>query len=237
MHLKAGDSFAAADLADREFALVIFDCDGVLVDSEIIAAECLAARLTAHGRPIAESDVFERFLGRSFGAVEDDYQSAVGRPLPDGFVTGLHEEVAMRMARELRPIEGVFDVIASLRVPCCVASSSRPERLVMSLRVTGLLPLLEGRVFDTSMVARGKPAPDLFLHAAAAFGIEPERALVLEDSVSGVRGAKAAGMTAWGFVGGSHYARLPSAALTAAGADRIFRSMADVGQALRDGAS
>jgi HAD superfamily hydrolase (TIGR01509 family) len=128
----------------------------------------------------------------------------------------------------LCPIEGVQSVLEDLRIPHCVASSSDVERVSFSLSLTGLAPHFDTRLYTSQMVARGKPAPDLFLYAAERMQVDPDRTLVIEDSVSGVRAGKAAGMTVWGFVGGSHFrSRDGHAILRKAGADRVFGRMTD----------
>lgn len=208
------------------FDLVVFDCDGVIVDSEMLAAECLAELLTSSGRRTALGDVFERYLGRSMAVVAADFREAVGRPLPATFPAELAEALRRRFEAGLAPIAGIAEVLETLRRPFCLASSSGPERIALSLRLTGLDRHFEGRIFEASMVRQGKPAPDLFLLAAERMGADPVRTLVIEDSVSGVRAGKAAGMTVWGFTGGSHHAHMDGAALLAqAGADLVFRDM------------
>jgi HAD superfamily hydrolase (TIGR01509 family) len=208
------------------FDLVIFDCDGVLVDSEMLAADCLARLLTAHGRETDLQDVFARYLGRSMSAVASDYHQALGRPLPENFGADMAVELRRRFENDLKPISGIAAVLDRLAVPYCLASSSGPERIALSLRITGLDRYFAGRIFDASMVPHGKPAPDLFLHAAARMGAAPAGTLVIEDSGNGVRAGKAAGMTVWGFTGGSHHAFMDGEAeLAAAGADRVFRDM------------
>lgn len=212
-----------------EFDLIVFDCDGVLIDSEAVSCGCLSTLLTEHGYQVDTQGVFERFLGRSFSVVEDHYHSALGRPLDAGFAGALRLTLRERFARELRATPGVEAVLTSLRTRFCVASSSDRDRLSFSLTLTELAPYFGDRVYSTDQVARGKPAPDLFLYAAERMGADPSRALVIEDSVNGVRAGKAAGMTVWGFVGGSHYAERDGAGLLkAAGADRILRRMADL---------
>lgn len=209
------------------FDLIIFDCDGVLVDSELLAAECLAQLLTRHGMTTATDDVFGRFMGSSFGAVEQAFRRAMGRALPQGFEAEFMADLTRSISASLKPIKGVESVLAGLTIPFCVASSSPPQRITHSLAVTGL-DRYAMRIFYASMVARGKPEPDLFLHAAENMGAAPGRVLVLEDAVVGVAAAKAAGMTAWGFIGGSHYARRDGARLLGdAGADRILSDMAE----------
>jgi HAD superfamily hydrolase (TIGR01509 family) len=209
------------------YDLVIFDCDGVLIDSELLSCNALVDFLRWHAIDIDLDTVLEKFLGRSPKAIRD-YCALRNQVLPDDFFPGLRIAVRAAFAAELKPIPGTEAVLQRLRPPYCVASSSDLDRLDYSLRLTGLLPLFADRIFSAELVPRGKPAPDLFLHAAQVMGIAPERSLVIEDSITGVQAAKAAGMSVWGFVGGSHYAgRDGRAMLTAAGADRILDRMAD----------
>jgi HAD superfamily hydrolase (TIGR01509 family) len=211
----------------RRHDLIIFDCDGVLIDSEVLSCTVLAECLRQHAVDLDLEAVMDRFLGRAPQAISD-YCAVSGRALPADFFAELRAAVRLAFAASLQPMPGAAAVLERLAVPYCVASSSDLERMDYSLRLAGLWPLVAGRLFSAEMVRRGKPAPDLFLHAAAGMGAAPERTLVIEDSVSGVEAGKAAGMTVWGFVGGSHYAaRDAGALLTAAGADRIFGRMAD----------
>lgn len=210
-----------------DFSLVIFDCDGVLVDSEVLSCRCLIETLRGYGIEATLEDVFGNFLGRSTPSIIEHYRVA-GHVIPDDFPIVLRARVRQAFAAELQPIEDIEHVLARLGGAHCVASSSDLDRVEFSLALTGLADQFSGRIFTAQMVARGKPAPDLFLHAAAHMGAEPARTLVIEDSVSGVQAAKAAGMTAWGFVGGSHYAtRDGRALLIEAGADRVFERMID----------
>lgn len=214
----------------RPFDLVIFDCDGVLVDSETISASTLAASLTRIGFPVDLDYVNEHYLGRSFEVVRADHVRRVGRPLPQEFADAWYRDLFVAFRRNLKPIDGAADVLRRLTIPKCVASSSAPTRLALSLEVTGLASLCGTEVFDASMVTRGKPAPDLFLYCAARMGAVPGRTLVVEDSTTGIAAAVAAGMTAWGFVGGSHYAGgRDTSPLRRAGAARIFASMIEFG--------
>jgi len=207
------------------YDLIIFDCDGVLVDSEALSCRCLMELLRRHGIDIELDTVFDKFLGRSIAAVAEHYQE-LGCVMPDNFPDELSTLVRKAFTDSLQAVTDVQSVLLSLDTAYCVASSSDLERVIFSLELTGLLPLFTGRVFTTQMVQRGKPAPDLFLYAAASMAVEPTRTLVVEDSVSGVKAAKAAGMTVWGFAGGSHYAsRNGRRLLTAAGADRVFERM------------
>jgi HAD superfamily hydrolase (TIGR01509 family) len=207
--------------------LIIFDCDGVLVDSEVLSCRCLCSALAAHGIALDVDQALDLFLGRSMTSIIAHYQ-ALGRPIPEPFAAELKADVRAAFSSALLPIQGVSAVLDGLQVPHCVASSSDLDRVSFSLALTGLAAHFDERLYTSQMVERGKPAPDLFLFAAERMQAEPSRTLVIEDSVSGVTAAKAAGMTAWGFVGGSHYqTRDGMARLLDAGADRVFERMAD----------
>ncbi|MEZ2147758.1 HAD family hydrolase [Bradyrhizobium sp. DN5] len=207
--------------------LIIFDCDGVLVDSELLSCRCLSEVLAEFGFALSEGQALELFLGRSTKAIEQHYRD-LGQIVPDGFLPRLKSRVLETFAASLEPIPGVGAVVSDLTVPFCVASSSDIDRVSLSLEVTGLRPLFDNRIYTAQMVRHGKPAPDLFLHAAEKMRIPPARTLVIEDSVSGVQAGKAAGMTVWGFVGGGHYSsRDGHAILSDAGADRVFGRMSD----------
>jgi HAD superfamily hydrolase (TIGR01509 family) len=215
--------------------LIIFDCDGVLVDSEVLSCRCLSQVLAGYGIDLEVDQALDLFLGRSTTAVLEHYQ-ALGRSVPQQFTTELRAGVFAAFRSGLCPIEGVGSVLERLQIPHCVASSSDVDRVAFSLSLTGLAPHFDGRLYTSQMVARGKPAPDLFLYAADKMQAAPGRTLVIEDSVSGVTAAKAAGMTVWGFVGGSHYqSRDGKAILREAGADRVFGRMADFWQPIGRG--
>jgi HAD superfamily hydrolase (TIGR01509 family) len=207
--------------------LVIFDCDGVLVDSEVLSCQCLSEALGECGIELSIEQAQQLFLGRSATAVSQHYRQR-GQPVPETFLADLKSRVRESFRRSLQPIPGVGPMLSSLRMPFCVASSSDFDRVALSLALTGLAPHFGDRLYTSQQVGRGKPAPDLFLHAAAQMRIEPRHTLVVEDSVSGVTAAKAAGMTVWAFIGGSHYrSRDERSMLYDAGADRIFERMAD----------
>lgn len=210
----------------RDYDLIIFDCDGVLVDSELLSCRCLSALLARHGIDAGFETILTRFLGRSVTSVVQHYE-ALGCKIPEEFATELRTRVREAFAASLVPIRGVDAVLRGLRTGCCVASSSDHERVMFSLEFTGLKEFFGGRLYTAEMVARGKPAPDLFLHAASSMNATPARTLVIEDSISGVQAGKAAGMTVWGFVGGSHYTSRDGRELLAAGADRVFDRMED----------
>jgi HAD superfamily hydrolase (TIGR01509 family) len=207
--------------------LIIFDCDGVLVDSEVLSCRCLSQALAGYGIKLDVDQALELFLGRSVTAVFEHYEG-LGRSIPSQFAAELRTGVRAAFVSSLRAIEGVNSILEELRIPHCVASSSDVDRVSLSLALTGLAPHFDARLYTSQMVERGKPAPDLFLYAAERMQVDPHRTLVIEDSVSGVRAGKAAGMTVWGFVGGSHYqSRDGRDILLGAGADRVFERMAD----------
>jgi HAD superfamily hydrolase (TIGR01509 family) len=214
----------------RCFDLVIFDCDGVLIDSEVLSCQCVVELLRRHDIALDLENAYTHFLGRSNVAIVEHY-AGLGRSLPAEFGAELQASIRDSFARSLTATPNVEKLLRNLDMAYCLASSSDLERIDFSLAMTGLRGLFEGRIFSADMVPEGKPAPDLFLYAAARMGASPERTLVIEDSVSGVQAAKAAGMRVWGFIGGSHYRfRNGRALLMGAGSDRVFERMSDFGQ-------
>ena len=205
--------------------LVIFDCDGVLVDSEVISCRAHAETLTRHGYPITADQVLERFLGLSDREARRVVEAEIGRRLPDNFESDINQATLQFYPDELRAIAHVGEAIAAIGRPKCVASSGTHEKIRHGLRCAGLYGLLAPHIFSASQVERGKPAPDLFLFAAERMQVSPERCLVIEDSVPGVTGARAAGMTVLGFHGGSHCRPGHADMLRAAGAALIFDDM------------
>jgi D-ribulokinase len=215
------------NLKSRWPEVVIFDCDGVLVDSEVIALGVTRRRLSEAGLNLTDQETRERFLGLRLDAVMRRIETELGAPLPEAFPDDLSREILSTFARELKGVEGVRQAVAGLRARVCVASSSAPKRLRFALRVTGYEALFAPNIFSAAEVARGKPSPDLFLFAARAMSAPPEDCLVIEDSVAGVVAARAAGMTVFGFVGASHFSPPDEGAdLTAAGAELLFDDMA-----------
>jgi HAD superfamily hydrolase (TIGR01509 family) len=207
--------------------LIIFDCDGVLVDSEVLSCRCLSEVLAGSGIEVGVDQVLDLFLGRSVAVVLEHY-SGSGLLDPEQFSAELTAKVRAAFRSGLGPVAGVGAVLERLRIPSCVASSSDFDRVTFSLSLTGLEGHFDGRLYTSQMVKRGKPAPDLFLYAAEKMRADPARTLVIEDSVSGVSAGKAAGLTVWGFIGGSHYqSRDGRRLLYNAGADRVFERMAD----------
>jgi D-ribulokinase len=218
--------------------VVIFDCDGVLVDSEVIALAVTRRRLGEAGLHLTDEETRERFLGLRLDSAMRRVETELGAPLPKDFPDDLSREILATFARELKGVEGVRQAVGGLRARVCVASSSAPERLSFALRVTGYETLFAPNIFSAAEVAQGKPSPDLFLFAARAMGAAPKDCLVIEDSVAGVAAARAAGMRVFGFVGASHFSRLDEGAdLTAAGAELIFDDMAKLPDIVAAGAA
>jgi HAD superfamily hydrolase (TIGR01509 family) len=182
--------------------LVIFDCDGVLVDSERISVRIDVQVLAELGWPLTEAEVIERFVGRSEAYMIAEIEAALGRRLEAGWEEPFQQQYRDAFEAELVPVDGVVAALDAIAAPTCVASSSTHERLAYTLGLTGLLERFDGRVFSAEEVEHGKPAPDLFLHAAATLGADPDRCAVVEDSFHGVEAARAAGMRAFGYAGG-----------------------------------
>ncbi len=215
--------------APNHTRLVIFDCDGVLVDSEPLACRVMARELTALGYPLTADDCHDRFTGVSMKTVMERIEADWGQPLPAGFEDHLRDKDFEAFRAELEPVPGIEAMLAHLEIPRCVASSGAPEKIRFTLTVTGLIGAFEPHLFSARMVEHGKPAPDLFLHAAEQMNTPPAACVVVEDSVAGITAARAAGMRVLGFAGASH-ANSPAYAktLAAAGADTIFTQMPDL---------
>jgi HAD superfamily hydrolase (TIGR01509 family) len=179
----------------RMYELVIFDCDGVLVDSEPIANRVLAEQLTAIGLSMSVEEAMAQFVGRTRTGCLDLATQLRGRPLPDGFGQSWDAALFDALAREVRAVAGISELLERVDLPYCVASNGTAERMRLSLKAAGLLPLFEGRMFSATEVARPKPAPDLFLHAARAMNASPSECVVIEDTATGVEAGVAAAMT------------------------------------------
>ncbi len=207
------------------FDLVIFDCDGVLVDSERVANRVLAEALRELcGLDFSLEQMFDNFVGHSKAQCLDKIAQMLGRPPPEELERRYREEIDAALAVSLEAVRGIEAVLSSLSLPSCVASSGSHDKMRLTLGKTGLHDYFAGRIYSACEVERGKPHPDLYLHAAARMGqVEPGRCLVIEDSPVGVAGGRAAGMTVFG------YAELmPAHKLEAAGAHRIFTDMTDL---------
>lgn len=210
--------------------LFIFDCDGVLVDSEIIASEVDALHFAEAGYEITPAEVSRRFAGLTSRLIMDIVAAEIGHPLPDDFFAKTKHEIDRRLATELKPIPGTHEVLERLGGPRCVASNSTSERLKISLEKTRLYDLFKPYIFSAVEVAdkRPKPAPDVYLYAMREMGSPPRESLVVEDSVFGVRAAREAGARVVGFTGGAHTWPGHADALTEAGAETVISRFADL---------
>jgi HAD superfamily hydrolase (TIGR01509 family) len=202
--------------------LVIFDCDGVLVDSDRIALRIQAERISALGLPTTYEDCVRDFLGIGMTATLRIVSERLDRPLPEGWAEGLDAAVREAFRRELRPVAGIEAALDQIEPPTCVASSGSQEKMRLTLGLTGLRDRFVGRIFSADEVERGKPAPDLFLYAAERMGAAPEDCIVVEDSPFGAAAARAAGVRALGYAPEGD-----GEALAAEGAT-VFRSMAEL---------
>jgi HAD superfamily hydrolase (TIGR01509 family) len=188
-----------------DISLVIFDCDGVLVDSEYLSAAVLIEVFASIGIKIDLPFVYANFVGHSFSAVAAKYARQHGTNVTASFEEDYRNKLLERFVGRLRAMAGVEQVINDLAVPYCLASGSSPQRVTRSLEIAGLSDKFRDRIFTTTMVKRGKPAPDIFLHAAKTMNAHPQNCLVIEDSTTGISAATAAEMTTWHFTGGAHF--------------------------------
>jgi HAD superfamily hydrolase (TIGR01509 family) len=200
--------------------LVIFDCDGVLVDSEPVVIGVLAEWMRQLGIQITNEQCMREFVGLTQNATAALIACRLGSAVPPGWFDSLTVAVDAALSTQTRAVPGVAEVLDRLTVPFCIASNGRPEKVALTLGASGLARYFEGRAFTAADVPRGKPAPDLFLWAAAHMGADPTRSVVIEDSPTGIDAARAAGMRVFGYV--------PDGALPLAGADRVFAAMAEL---------
>lgn len=210
-----------------EFELIIFDCDGVLVDSERITNRVFCQMLNNLGVEFTLNDMFERFVGRSMAQCVEMITDELGAPPPDTFVPELRRRAAAALEAEVEAVEGIEDALENIDIPACVASSGEHEKIRLTLGKTGLLSRFEGRIFSAVDVNRPKPAPDVFLYAASAMGVKPELCAVVEDTPTGVEAAVAAGMYVYGFSENT-----PEHRLREAGAHEVFSGMANFAKLL-----
>lgn len=208
--------------------LVIFDCDGVLVDSEIIFARVLGECLTEAAFPATAAEALLLGFGKNRDTLSAAVESRFGRALPDRFFEAMRERTALVLERELKPMPGVAALLTDLPAARCVASNGHLQRVRERLALTGLLGFFDPHVYSAIQVALGKPAPDLFLLAADRLGVAPAACVVVEDSIVGVAAAVAAGMPVVGFCGGSHCPVDHAQELIAAGCSRVFAQMSDL---------
>ncbi|MGW0230335.1 HAD family hydrolase [Actinopolymorpha singaporensis] len=184
------------------YKLVIFDCDGVLVDSEPLALRVDTELFAELGWPLSSEEIARRFVGRTTDYMMGELAAHLGAPVPEDVHARFVARYREVLAAELRPVEGIVEALDRIAGLTCVASSGSHEKMRFTLGLTGLYERFEGRIFSATEVAHGKPAPDLFLHAARSLGVDPADCAVIEDSEYGVLAARAAGMTAYGYVGG-----------------------------------
>ena len=209
--------------------LVIFDFDGVIADSEVLANAVLAEVISELGVPTTLEDAYRLYMGKRYKDVIDAIEQATGRNLPSTFASDFQQRTFARFREALRPVSGVRDFIESLAgTPKCIASSSSPDRLELCLELLDFKAAFGDCVFSASMVARGKPFPDIFLLAAEKMGVPPRNCIVIEDSVTGVTAGKAAGMTVIGLTAASHIQDGHGERLTAHGADHIATTYHDL---------
>ena len=199
---------------------MIFDCDGVLVDSEPLSNRALSEALTAAGHPMTPEETTGTFIGRSWASCEEIIRARFGS-VPPGLEADYRRRMTEAFDAELRPVPGVVAALDAIDAPTCVASSGPHDKMRHTLGLTGLYARFEGRIFSAYDVARGKPAPDLFLHAAARMGFEPGDCTVVEDSPVGVEAARAAGMRVLGYAGRTDPAQLSEASA-------VFADMAEL---------
>ncbi|MGE0283339.1 MAG: HAD family hydrolase [Rhizobiaceae bacterium] len=214
--------------------LVIFDCDGVLVDSEIIAARVEADLLTAAGYEISPEEISETYSGMTFKDIMLRIEQVAGIPLQASLLEQSERLVDERLKREVQAIAGVHEAVLGVAAPRCVCSNSSLERLDLMLTATRIKPLFGNNIFSSLATEskKPKPAPDVFLHATKAMGAKPANTFVIEDSVHGIRGAKAAGMRVIGFTGAAHSYPGHSDMLTEAGAETVIRRWPELGAVL-----
>ena len=208
--------------------LIIFDCDGVLVDSEPIAHGLLAQMMTDLGNPISTAESIQKFTGRSLADTLPLIEDVLGRSIPNQMGQHYSRLLLERLRRDLTPIAGVKEAVTMLNCPRCVASSSSLERIRLSLEVAGLASLFGSNIFSATQVTHGKPAPDLYLFAAIRMAVAPEDCVVIEDSALGVTAGRAAGMKVIGFTGGTHSMGDAARHLASAGAYHVVSSMAEL---------
>jgi len=210
-------------MSDPRFGLVIFDCDGVLVDSEVITCRIFAQMLRELGLDVTIEEVFDQFVGMTTARCLEMIESCLGRPIPAGFMDECEQRTTAALKSELKPVSGIEAVLDGLTVPYCVASNGTHAKMNTTLGITGLLARFSGKRFSVSDVARGKPFPDVFLRAAQTFDVAPMACAVIEDPPTGVAAGVAAGMTVFGYC-----AYTPARRLREAGAQHTFGRMLDL---------
>ena len=213
-----------------ECELIIFDCDGTLMDTEVLAAEVEVELLRDYGSQMDVKEFSHRFAGTSSGFVQSTMEEELGRSFPDDHMKKLAQRMHEKMWREAKAIAGAHEMLDQLDQPRCICSNAGMEKLKIELTRAELWDRFRPYVFSAKDIdgVDEKPAPDLFLHAAREFDVAPEACIVIEDSVAGIRAGKAAGMRVVGFVGGSHSYVGHADQLTEAGAETVLKRLSDV---------
>lgn len=211
------------------FEVVIFDCDGVLVDSEYLTNTVFAEMLNELGLPVTLEDMFDKFVGNSMVKCLEIIKEMLGKPAPKDFAEQYRARTKLALESNLKPVKGVEDVLKKIKLPYCVASSGDHEKMRTTLGITGLLPYFEGKFFSVTEVARGKPHPDIFLYAADKMRVEPRRCIVVEDTPIGVAAGVAAGMKVFGYAELMNPQRLKES-----GASLVFTEMKLLPQLIGD---
>ena len=211
-----------------EFKLVIFDCDGVLVDSEPIINRIFAETLTEAGFPITYREVTQKFIGKSLKTCLEIIETSYNKPLPKNFIELCKETEIAPLQQELQPVSGIIEVLEQLTLPKCVASNSSHRHIQLVLKLTEIIHQFDGKLYSANDVSRPKPFPDVYLYAAEQMNTNPEHCVVIEDSVPGVQAGYAAGMTVFGYAQHSD-----PTALTDAGAKIVFNDMRQLNLFLR----
>lgn len=217
------DSCCGGRVARQRFELLIFDCDGVLVDSELITNRVFVGMLNELGLNLSLEDMFERFVGRSMPQCLALIAQLLGREVPAEFVAQYQVRISAALKNELKAVPGIESLLESTTLPYCVASSGTHDKMQMTLGLTGLLPKFQGKMFSVTEVAHPKPYPDVFLHAAKQMGVAASSCAVIEDTPTGVQAGAAAGMVVFGFC-----AHTPKRRLLEAGAHHTFEDMRDL---------
>jgi HAD superfamily hydrolase (TIGR01509 family) len=231
-YLSSAPHGTVVAMVNSRFAVAIFDCDGVLVDSEMITNRVFTTMLNELGVAVSKQEAFEKFVGRSMAQCLEMVAELLGREVPADFERQYHRRSTAALTSELKAVPGIEAVLEAIQMPYCVASNGSHEKMQTTLRVTGLLPKFKDKLFSVSEVARGKPFPDVFLYAAGKSGVAPSDCVVIEDTPTGVSAGVAAGMTVYGYC-----AHTPAHRLMAAGAHGTFGRMSDLPELLLDAAA
>ena len=208
--------------------LVIFDCDGVLLDSEIIFYEVYVAAFAEYGYEVTPQELAAEFSGLPGSLITQACAKYLSRPVSDDFSDQIKQKIFKRYLQGVEAIPGAEEIVRSLTIPKCVASSAAPRKLALGLMQAGLYDMLNPHIFSAQLTGAAKPSPDVFLYAAGKMGVAPEKCLVIEDSVAGVQGARAAGMRVIGFIGGGHCDAGHGDRLRQAGAEEISSNLAEI---------